>query len=489
MKHIFLVLILSFSGLFAESLKGKKPNIIIVITDDQGYPQMGRHGHPWIKTPHLDALYDRSTMFSDFHVSPTCAPTRAALMTGNVPFKNGITHTILERERMALKSVTVAQLLKKQGYKTGIFGKWHLGDEKEYQPESRGFDEVFIHGAGGIGQAYRCSCADAPKNKYQDPVIRHNGKFVKTKGFCTDVFFTHALGWIKKQKEKSEPFFAYITTNAPDGPFIAPEYKRKKFAALGFKRNQIGFYGMVENIDDNVGRLMKYLKQWNLEEKTLVIFMSDNGTTRNGIKGGTIKGKDGKVYKEYNAGMKGMKGSPYQGGTKVPALFCWKGVLKEKKISKALTAHIDILPTLVELAGGSVEGMKLDGKSMVPLLENTDAEWAERNLFFHVGRWPTGTNPDKWKYRNFAVRNSRYRLINNKELYDVLADPGEKKNLYKEKPGIVKEMMKVYDKWWEEVKPFMVNEKAPMSKTRPYHEWYNEQMKNGGIPKWNEPKL
>ena len=167
----------------AEPAFGKQPNVILMMTDDQGYAPVGRHGHPWINTPHLDALYDKSTRFTRFLVSPTCSPTRSALMSGRHPLKNGITHTILERERMALKTTTLPQVLATAGYTSGIFGKWHLGDEEPYQPHKRGFDEAFIHGAGGIGQAYKCSCADAPGNKYFNPTIRHNGSFVKTEGY------------------------------------------------------------------------------------------------------------------------------------------------------------------------------------------------------------------------------------------------------------------------------------------------------------------
>ena len=188
-------------------LAGKRPNIILVMTDDQGMGDLSCMGNKVLKTPHLDELYARSTRFTDFHVSPTCAPTRSAIMTGRHEFKNGVTHTILERERMTLKATTVAQALGDAGYATGIFGKWHLGDEEPYQPQHRGFQEVFIHGAGGIGQAYNCSCGDAPpnqKNRYFDNVIRHNGQFVQTKGFCTDVFFQAALGWIKQRKETTK---------------------------------------------------------------------------------------------------------------------------------------------------------------------------------------------------------------------------------------------------------------------------------------------
>ena len=228
MKKVLIFLFAFFlisvkQGLISKELPFEsKPNIILVITDDQGYGPVGKHGNSWIKTPNLDKLHDQSIRFERFLVSPTCSPTRAALMSGRHPMKNGITHTILERERMALSTVTLPQILKNVGYVSGIFGKWHLGDEEEYQPHNRGFDEAFIHGAGGIGQKFNCSCADVPGNKYFDPVIRHNGSFVKTKGYCTDIFFTAGLGWIKKMSEEKKPFFAYITTNAPHGPFIAP---------------------------------------------------------------------------------------------------------------------------------------------------------------------------------------------------------------------------------------------------------------------------
>ena len=222
----FALIAIAVTALAKDAVAEARPNIVLVITDDQGYGPVSRHGHPWIRTPHLDDLYDHSTRFTRFLVSPTCAPTRSALMTGRHPMRNGVTHTILERERMTLDATTLPQLLQQQGYTCGIFGKWHLGDEDPYQPGQRGFDEVFIHGAGGIGQAYQCSCADAPGNKYLNPIVRHNGKFVKSSGFCTDVFFSAALDWMAKERNNDRPFFAYVTTNAPHGPFIAPDESR-----------------------------------------------------------------------------------------------------------------------------------------------------------------------------------------------------------------------------------------------------------------------
>jgi arylsulfatase A-like enzyme len=474
-----------FGGASAEEA-GRRPNIILVMTDDQGYGQLGCEGHPWLATPNIDALYQESTSFSDFHMSPTCAPSRAALLTGNVPFKSGVTHTGGARARMALSAVTLPQYLKPAGYTSGIFGKWHLGVEEKYQPGARGFDEVFVHGYGGIGQPL-----DVPGNKYEDPVIRHNGSFVKTKGFCTDVFFSQALGWIKQNKEK--PFFAYISTNAPHSPYIAPEKNRLKFEKLGFDPSGAGFYGMIENIDENVGRLMASLKKWDLDENTLVIFLSDNGFARGVTEKDKIGSRDGEPMFAYQAGLKGYKKTPYEGGTKVPAFFRWKGVIKEGANCESLSAHIDILPTLVEIAGGEVPA-KIDGKSLLPLLIDPDAQSAKRKLFFHVGRWGGG-KADQSKYdkttgkAGFAVRNGRYRLVNHEELYDILSDPGETKNLAAQKPEIVQTMQADYDQWWDEVRPFMVNEGKQKQDPNPFHVQYKKQVELGGIPAWKEPKL
>ncbi len=223
----------------AADLAGSRPNIILVMTDDQGLGDLSCMGNKTLRTPNLDQLYKISTRFTDFHVSPTCAPTRSAIMSGRHEFRNGVTHTIKERERMALSTTTFPKLLHQSGYATGIFGKWHLGDEDAYQPYNRGFSEVFIHGAGGIGQSYPGSCADFPPNqsketRYFDIAALHNDTIVKTEGFCTDVFFQAALGFIKKQHQAGTPFFAYISTNAPHGPMIAPAKYKTRFADLGW---------------------------------------------------------------------------------------------------------------------------------------------------------------------------------------------------------------------------------------------------------------
>ena len=279
-RLFLLSLVVLFSAalpLSAKSLEGSRPNIIFVLTDDQGMGDLACFGNPIISTPNLDKFYAQSTRFTEMHVSPTCAPTRSALFSGRHEFKNGVTHTILEREIMALSTTTFPKLLQRAGYETGIFGKWHLGDEDAHQPYSRGFSETFIHGAGGIGQAYEGSCADFPPNRetegrYFDNVILHNDTIVQTEGFCTDVFFQAGLGWIKQQHEAQTPYFAYITLNAPHGPMLAPERYRNKWLDQGWDANTAGRYGMIENIDENMGLLVQKLDEWEAWDNTLVIF-------------------------------------------------------------------------------------------------------------------------------------------------------------------------------------------------------------------------
>lgn len=249
------------SATAAQSLAGSKPNIILVLTDDQGYAQVGRHGHPWLETPHLDALHDASMRFTRFSASPSCTPARATLLTGRHALKNGVTaQSSGARSRMALESITLPQVLKTAGYRSGIFGKWHIGDEDEYQPNRRGFDEALTF-SGGI----LTSPSGAKGGKqYFDPVLRYNGKFVKTRGYCTDVFFNAALGWIRqRQIARDGPFFVYLALNAPHRPYIAPEKNMKRYRDFGFtegdSKGDAGFYGMIENIDENIGRFISKL--------------------------------------------------------------------------------------------------------------------------------------------------------------------------------------------------------------------------------------
>lgn len=462
----------------AESLKSSRPNIIMVITDDQGMGDLSCMGNSVVKTPNIDRFHDQCTRLRDFHVSPTCAPTRAALMSGRHEFRVGVTHTILQRERMALDLFTMPQALQSAGYQTGIFGKWHLGDGAEYLPGSRGFSEVLIHGAGGIGQVNFGDFPPNKENKYFDNVLLHNDTIVKTEGFCTDLFFHAGLAWIKEQHAQKNPYFAYISLNAPHGPLIAPEKYKQRFLDMGWDANTAGRYGMIENIDDNFGLMMTKLAEWNALENTLVIFMTDNGA-------GYVDGKlNGKRTPYHTAGMKGKKGTPNEGGTRVPAFWYWKGVLGEGVDVNALVAHIDIYKTFCDLAGATLpENIQpIDGRSMLPLLENPSAEWLDRTLFVHKGRWRKSAA--EYKHKDCGMRTARWRLINNKELYDISADPGETKDVASAHPEVVEKMRQTYDVWWAETKPLMVNEGLPKVKVHPLHTRYERQLKEKGIPDW-----
>jgi len=442
------------------TLAGSRPNIILIITDDQGYGEMACHGNPTIKTPNLDRLHAESVRFTAFHVSPTCAPTRASIMTGQHEFKNGVTHTVMQRERLALDATTIAQLLVDAGYQTGIFGKWHLGDESAYRPVKRGFTESFIHGAGGIGQSYAGSCGDFPNNSYFDPYVLHNERVEKTTGYCTDVFFNQAMQWITANTE--QPFYVQIATNTPHDPLICPPEFQKPYEELGLDKDAAAYYGMIANIDHNLGLLLNKLDELRIAEKTLVIFMTDNGHTLDML---------------YNAGMRGRKGTAHEGGTRVPAFFRWPGTLKAGTDVRGLTGAIDLFSTFAELSGAKVpESIKLDGRSLIPLLQDQNAPWPDRYLFTHLGRWEKGQAGSS-KYRECAVRSQRFRLVNNEELYDILNDPGEKQNVIARHPKIAAEMRRAYDQWWESVQPRLVNEDVEFAEENAFATLYKEQVK------------
>ncbi len=475
-RTAYVMAVVTFILAAAAASPAATPNILLVMTDDQGYGDLACHGNPIIQTPHLDEFHKQAVRFADFHVSPTCAPTRSALMTGRHEFKNGVTHTINERERLTLKAFTVAQLLQSAGYTTGIFGKWHLGDEADHQPNRRGFDEVFIHGAGGIGQTYVGSCGDAPGNKYFDPAILHNGKFEKTKGYCTDVFFARATAWIDQQRQSGRPFFAYITPNAPHAPLdCPPDYEAKYTGKV--PPNVAKFYGMITNIDDNFGRLMAKLAEWRIERDTLVIFMTDNGSATGS--------------QTFNAGMRGAKGTPYQGGTRVPALWRWPGGFEGGRDQRQFTAHVDIFPTLAEITGAMPPAEfagQVEGRSLWPLLQKSAADWPDRTLVTHVGRWEKG-QAARAKYAACSIRNSRFSLVNAKrdgenwELFDLATDPGEQKNVLAEHPTAVLELREELDKFWEEATPLLVNEDAVGPAQNPFKVLYWQQFGGGPTEK------
>ncbi|MEC8133448.1 MAG: arylsulfatase, partial [Bacteroidota bacterium] len=319
-----------------QKVLDKMPNIIIVMTDDQGYGDLGCNGNKIIKTPHIDQFASQSVNFSNYHVGTTCSPTRAGLMTARNCLRNGVWHTNAGCSLLNQEEETIADVFSSAGYKTGMFGKWHLGDNFSFLPEQRGFQETFYHKGGGVGQT-----PDYWGNDYNDDTYFRNGVPEKTEGYCTDVFFEEALTFIKKSK--SAPFLCYLSLNAPHSPLNVPEayyniYKDNPDLLDSQKR----FYGMISNIDDNFGKLTNTLKSLDLMDNTILIFTTDNGTS-NGYK----YNKKEKKWYGYNALMKGTKTSEYDGGHRVPFIMHWKrgGFLAGKNFS-GLSAHVDVLPTL-----------------------------------------------------------------------------------------------------------------------------------------------
>ena len=420
------------AGTVAESTAAGRPNVILVITDDQGYGDLSCHGNPLLKTPELDKLHDVSVRLTDFHVTPTCAPTRGALMSGQYTDRAGPWHTIMGRSMLFEDKTTLGQVFADNGYATAMFGKWHLGDNFPYRPEDRGFQEVVRHGGGGVGQT-----PDYWNNAYFDDTYFHNGKPQKYKGYCTDIFFSEAKRFIKAQADQGKPFFAYIASNAPHGPFHCPEkYWKPYLGHEGVGEKAAVFYGMIANIDENVGALRSWLAEQGLAQNTIFIFMTDNGSSSG--------------WRFYNAGMKGHKGSEYEGGHRVPFFIHWPaGGFETGRDVDRLTAHIDVLPTLMELCHlKPLKDYLLDGKSLVPLLKNPQAEWPERVVITDSQRV---VDPIKW--RKCSTMTQRWRLIDGKELYDIQADPGQQTDVSAQHPEVTARLTAAYDAWWEDISP------------------------------------
>jgi len=447
------------------NLWAQRPNVVIVITDDQGYGDLGCTGNPIIQTPEIDRLAGESVWLQDYHVAPTCSPTRAALMSGHWTNRTGAWHTIMGRSMLREDEGTLGEFFKGAGYQTGMFGKWHLGDNFPYRPEDRGFDEVYRHGGGGVGQT-----PDVWDNSYFDGGYFHNGKIVGAKGFCTDVFFNQANRFITESARSGKPFLAYISTNAPHGPFHCPQ----KYMDLyqGQSPTIQAFYGMITNIDENVGRTRKLLKELGVYEDTIFIFTTDNGTAR----GREI----------YNAGMRGQKGSEYDGGHRVPFIVHWpRGGMSSKRVVNTLCHAVDIAPTLLDLIGAEPpEGYRFDGVSIKSLLAGKGGpDWPERMLVTDSQRV---RDPIKWKQS--AVMSQGWRLVNGKELYHIDEDAAQEKDLAGKYPGRMAKMRAFYEAWWAELEPSFarttelhLGHRDHPVVTLTSHDWIQE-----AYPPWNQ---
>jgi arylsulfatase A-like enzyme len=401
-----------------------RPNIILIMTDDQGYGDLSLHGNRDLPTPHMDAIANNGAQFTQFHVCPVCAPTRAGLLTGRYNYRTGVVDTYLGRALMDTKEVTVAESLKAAGYRTAIFGKWHLGDNYPLRPGDQGFEEAFVINGGGLAQP-----GDPPPGQsYFNPVLRRNGKYEKAEGYCTDIFFRETMQFIEANQTK--PFFVYLPTNAPHTPLQVDERYSKPYKDKGLDDVTAKIYGMLQNIDENIGKLQEQLTRLKLRDNTILIFLSDNGPQQ----------------VRFNGGMRGLKTTVYQGGIRVPCFVQWPARVKPGLKIDRIASHLDFLPTLLAAAGAPLPKVPLDGRNLLPLLDGKTAGWKDRSI--HI-QWHRGDEPEL--FRAHTVRTQRWKLVNGVELYDMDADQAESSNVAAQHPEIVARLRKETEAWFRRV--------------------------------------
>lgn len=449
-RFILVVLgVLSASSFAAAS---DQPNIIVIMTDDQGYGEFSCNGNPITKTPNIDALAANSVRLTDFHVAPMCTPTRGQLMTGVDAFRNGASNVSSGRTLLRADLKTIADVYRSGGYATGLFGKWHLGDNYPFRPEDRGFDEAIWFPSSHIN-----SVPDYWDNDYFDDTYIHNTKREKYTGYCTDVFFSEAIDWMKTV-DRSKPFFTYIALNAAHWPWFVPDHYRKPIrdaldanpglaANLNARKREdlVSFLAMGANIDDNVGRLDQFLAESGIQENTIVVFLTDNGSTM------------GKDY--FNAGMRGHKTQLWEGGHRVPCFIRWPGgdIGTPREIDELCQVQ-DLLPTLAELSDVALPKAELDGQSLAPLLRGELETLGDRMLVINYSRMPgfivkyTKGNPAIPHRDGAGVLWKKWRLLENRELYDVENDPHQDHDVAEKHPEIVAQMRSHLQSWWDQVK-------------------------------------
>lgn len=436
MRHASLFLVVIWlSTLAAPIAEARRPNVLLIMTDDQGYGDLSIHGNPLIRTPHIDGLGDRSVRFDRFYVNSFCAPTRAALLTGRWPLRTGVFGVTHNKEAMRADEVSLAEAFRSAGYQTACIGKWHNGEQYPLTPTGQGFDEFFGFTAGHW-------------NNYFNATLLRGADPEPTRGYITDVLTNDAIRFMTSVR--SAPFFCYVAWNAPHSPYQVPDHYFDRPRAQDLPSNVAAFCGMCENIDDNVGRLLQFLDDLSLLENTVVLFLTDNGGTAG--------------VKYFNAGMRGGKTSVHEGGTRVPLFMSWPAADWQPEVRQQLTSHIDIFPTLLDLCSiDPPPGPPVDGRSLRPLLEGEDQVWPDRVLFTH--------NPiDEHNRFPGAVRTSRYRLVReisgpaggsaatNKDenaspwqLYDMQNDPGEVTDLADQHPEVVSELSRLYEEWFDDI--------------------------------------
>jgi arylsulfatase A-like enzyme len=399
----------------------RRPNIVAILADDQGWGDLSLHGNTNLSTPHIDSLGRDGVIFSHFYVCAVCAPTRAEFLTGRYHARSGVRGVTTGAERMNLDEVTIADTFKAAGYSTGAFGKWHNGSQHPYHPNARGFDEFYGFTSGHWAH-------------YFDTEMEHNGSLVRGKGYIIDDLTNHAMDFMAKNKDR--PFFCYVPYNTPHSPMQVPDSFYKRFANLDPKmraradqKEDLAMtraaLAMCENIDWNVGRILKRLDQLGLADNTIVLYFSDNGPNS----------------WRWNGGMKGRKGSVDEGGLRSPLVMRWPGVIPRGSRVTQIAGAIDLLPTLTDLAGVPLRSKKpLDGKSLKPLLTGEAKNWPDRMLFSLQGR-------------RISVRTQQYRLDPDGQLFDITRDPGQERNIAAEQPEVTARLKKAVAEWAKEVLP------------------------------------
>ena len=446
--RLLLGLFLTFG--VSQSNAAKKPNIIVVMPDDMGYGDLGVTGNPVIRTPQIDQFASESAQLTHFYVSPVCSPTRACLMTGRYNYRTRVVDTFKGRSMMDPAEVTIAEALKAAGYTTGIFGKWHLGDNHPLRAQEQGFDEVLIHRGGGLAQP-----SEPIENgrRYTNPILFHNGKKIQSEGYCTDVYFDAAMDFIGAASDEGRPFFAYVAPNAPHGPYHdVPQALLEYYQSIDLNpilgknmsdkhRDTVArVFAMVENIDENMGRLDSFLKKRQLIENTIVVFFTDNGPN-------TMR---------YVGPFRGMKAGVHEGGIRTCFFARWPGHFRAGHHSDRIAAHIDLMPTLLDAAGVVPQnGDNFDGISVLPLLMGSPENWPDRSLFIQTHR---GDRPIA--EHHVAIRSQFWKLVHPSgfgqnqmpenvpfELYHIMTDPGEEYNLAGKNPHRVSSMRQDYARW------------------------------------------
>ena len=431
--HALPLLALSLPPNFAPAADPPRPNVIVVMTDDQGYGDLSGHGNPVLKTPHLDRLHDESVRFADFHAAPMCTPTRGQFLTGRDALANGAMNVSSGRSLLRREIPTAAELFAAAGWRTGHFGKWHLGDNHPFRPEDRGFQETLWYPSSHLSSA-----PDAWSNDYFDDIYSHNGRRERFAGYTTDVLFAEAMRWMKAQAGAGQPFFCYLPTAAAHSPLFVPAEYRKPYA--GQSDAVARFFGMIANLDENMGKLDAFLRETGLRENTIFVWLTDNGGTYG--------------VKVFNAGMRGKKIELYEGGHRVPCFVRWPaGGLRAPGDIRGLVEVQDLLPTLLELCGITAPAASFDGANLAAVLRDPATAPPDRTLVIQFSRM----NDPEPKKGDACVLWRRWRLVSDRELYELDSDPGQVANVIDAHPDVAARMRAYYDAWWARVSP-RVNE-------------------------------